>query len=247
MKNLIVADVMRILRKPTYRVIMGLSLFAALAVAVYTRMHTWSGFAFATDQYAVASATELLFGIMIYLTVYADEFSANSMQALIGHGLSRFKLLLAKCIDGGIITVISFGVYTVWVLALGRVLGAPMNEAEIAFLCGELLVDGVKSFGFAALAMIVLYGTKNVSLATTVDVVLIVASSLFLAIFQNIPKIKFMHLEQTVFSGAVDCAGIDWQLVGGAALGSLFWELFKVIVISLLLSYLLFRKKELDF
>ena len=226
---------------------MGIVLLMSLVWAVHTKMNVWNGFSYTAEQADAIGITELLLGIMIYLTVYADEFSSNSMQCLIGRGISRFKLLAAKCIDCGIITAVSFGVYTIWVLLLGLVLGAHMNGTEAVFLCTQFLVAGVKTFGFATLAMIVLYATKNVSYATVANVLLIVASDLFLAGFHKIPGIKFMHWDNKIFSGAVECAGIDLQLSGGGALATILWDLGKVVVVSLLLSYLFFRRKELDF
>ena len=79
-------------------------------------------------------AGELLLGIMIYLSVYADEFTSNSMQILIGRGVSRFRLILSKFVNCVIISVISFAAYTALVLVLGLILGAGLTGDEAFFL-----------------------------------------------------------------------------------------------------------------
>ena len=111
MKDLIIADVTRIFRKPTYRVALLVCLGLSLIWAIRTRVNVWNGYTFVTGQAGVLKISGLILGISIYLSVYADEFSSNSMQCLIGHGISRFRLLFAKFIDCVIVTVASFLIY----------------------------------------------------------------------------------------------------------------------------------------
>lgn len=91
MKNLISADVIRILRKPSYRILLLMSFILVAYVAIKTRFGVWDGYQYTTKQYTMLGiAGELLLGIMIYLSVYADEFTSNSMQILIGRGCPGF-------------------------------------------------------------------------------------------------------------------------------------------------------------
>ena len=152
-----------------------------------------------------------------------------------------------KNIDCFIVTAICSGIYTIWILALGLIFGAHLNRIELSFLCIQMLVGAVRMFGFAVIAMIVLYSTKNVSLATAFNVFLAIAFDLMLTGLNKIPVIKFAHLENSFFSGAVNCAGIDMQLTGASAAVAILCELLKVVILSLGLTYILFRKKELDF
>ena len=248
MKSLIQADLIRILRKPTYRITLLLALLLTLSVAVRTRFNVWNGYAYASNQYSMMNLVmDLIMGALIFISVYADEFTSNSMQTLIGRGISRFKLLLAKMTDSIIITMISYGAYILAVLLIGFIMGAGMGSGEVEFLLSSALSGAVKTIGFGAIAMIVLYGTKNVTFATLTDIFLLAAADIVMDNFKKIPMIKYLHLEQRVFSGAVDAAKAGLMLGNKTALFTILWELLKICVLCLIIGYALFKNKELDF
>ena len=248
MKDLILADIIRILRKPTYRGTLIVVFIITLSVALRTRFNVWNGFTYASNQYTMQSLVmELVMAVMIFLSVYADEFTSNSMQTLIGHGVSRFKLLLAKFIDCVIVTVFSYMAYMVFVLLLGLVMGAGISLEETGFLASGIMAGAVKTIGFATVSMIVLYWTKNVAFATLADIILTAAAPLIFDIFKKIPAVKFLHLENRLFPGVIDCARASLMLGDNGAILTILWELIKVCAVSILISYLLFKDKELEF
>ncbi len=124
MKDLVIADIIRIFRKPTYRIVLLVCLVLSLVRGISCRMDVWNGYTFVTGQAGTMKIVGLILGISIYLSVYADEFSSNSMQCLIGHGVSRFRLLLAKFLDCVIVTVTTFIIYFFFMMMLGLALGA---------------------------------------------------------------------------------------------------------------------------
>ncbi|MCR5650991.1 MAG: hypothetical protein K6F86_07415 [Lachnospiraceae bacterium] len=247
MKDLILADVTRIFRKPTYRIVLLICLGLSLVWAIRARLNVWNGYTFVTGQAGVLKIAGVILGISIYLSVYADEFSSNSMQCLIGHGISRFRLLLAKFVDCVIVTVATFLIYFFFTMMLGLGLGAGINAAELKYISGLMMVWMFRSLGYATFSMIVLYWTKNVALATIADAILLFAAGTLLSFLNNIPVIKFLHMNTYIFEGMLTVANSSIQL--GQASGWL-WILFaiaKICVFSIVVSFLLFRKKELDF
>ena len=247
MKDLIIADVTRIFRKPTYRIVLLFCLGSSLIWAIRAKMNVWNGYTFVTGQAGALKIVGVILGITIYLSVYADEFSSNSMQCLIGHGISRFRLLLAKFIDCVIVTAASFLIYIFFMMMLGLALGAGINAYELKYISGLIMVWMLRSLGYATFSMIVLYWTKNIAFATITDAILLFASSTLLTFLNNIPVIKFYHLNTYIFDGMLTGANSSIQL--GQASGWL-WIIFaivKICVFSIVVSFLLFRKKELDF
>ena len=247
MKNLIIADLTRIFRKPTYRIALLVCFALAIIWAIRAKMNVWNGYTFVSGQEVALNICGNILGISIYLSVYADEFTSNSMQCLIGHGVSRFRLLLAKFIDCVIVTAVSFFAYYFFTMMLGLAMGAGINLAELAFFSGNIMVWALKALGYATFSMIVLYWSKNVVLATFTDVFLLFAGGLLLSIFNHIPVIKFYHLENYIFEGILTRANASLQL--GLAEGWL-WIIFaiaRICIFSVVVSYLLFRNKELDF
>ena len=248
MKNLIVADVKRILRKPSYWIVLGICLMISLFWTIGSRKDgAISGLTFASNQGTSINTLNLFIGIAIYVSVYADEFTSNSMQCLIGRGISRKGLLIAKFINCVIITFISYGVYALFITAMALVTGVKMNGAEISFLYSSILTNAFLVLGYATISMIILFWSKNVAYATLVDVFLLFAGSNIMSIFSKIPVIKLLHIERHVFSNALECAKVDLLLTGGTAIFTLLWHVIKICAVSIILAYLLFRKKELDF
>ena len=247
MKNLIVADITRIFKKPTYRLVLLVCCALSLIWAIRTKMNVMNGYTFATGQGKALNLVGHILGIAIYLSVYADEFSSNSMQCLIGHGVSRFRLLLAKFIDCVIVTVVSYAAYYLFTLIMGLVFGAGMNASEFSYITGLTVVWMLKALGYATFAMIVLYWTKNVGVATFVDVFLLVFGGFMLGFFDNIAVLKFYHLQTYFFEGMLINANASIQMGQADAWFWMFFAIVRICVFSVIVSFLLFRKKELDF
>ena len=248
MKSLIFADVKRILRKPTYWIVLGICLLISLFWTIHSKgSGGLSGFSFASSQTTALKTMNLFIGIAIYVSVYADEFSSNSMQCLIGRGISRKRLLIAKFINCVIITFISYGIYTLFITTTGLIMGANMKAAESSFLYSSVLTNAFTVLGYATISMIILFWSKNVAYATLVDAFLLFAGDTILSGLNIIPVINLWHIERHVFSQALECAKVDLLLTGGTAIFTMFWHVAKICAISIILAYLLFRKKELDF
>ena len=248
MKNLIFADVKRILRKPSYCIVLGICLLISLFWTIQSNnVDGLSGFSFASSQGKAINTMNLFIGIAIYVSVYADEFTSNSMQCLIGRGISRRRLLIAKFINCVIVTFISYGIYTLFISITGLTMGARMNGAESSFLYSSILTNAFIVLGYATISMIILFWSKNVAYATLVDAFLLFAGDTLLSGLNVIPVINLWHIDRHVFSHALECAKVDLLLTGGTAIFTLLWHVAKICAISIILAYLLFRKKELDF
>ena len=248
MKDLIFADVKRILRKPSYWIVLGICLLISLFWTIQSKgSDGLSGFSFASSQGTAINTMNLFIGIAIYVSVYADEFTSNSMQCLIGRGISRRRLLIAKFVNCVIVTFISYGIYTLFITITGLLMGAKMNVAESSFLYSTILTNAFTVLGYATISMIILFWSKNVAYATLVDAFLLFTGDTLLSGLNMLPAIKFWHIDRHVFSQALECAKVDLLLTGGTAIFTLLWHVAKICAISIILAYLLFRKKELDF
>ncbi|MCR4924287.1 MAG: hypothetical protein K5931_09815 [Lachnospiraceae bacterium] len=247
MISLIRADIKRILRKPSYRLILIICMVLIMIGALDARLGLWNGLTFVSSISFLLTFIDTILGITIFLAVYADEFSSNSMQCLIGRGISRFKLIASKLCNCIIITFMSYGLMALLVTILALSMRADMNSMEASFIYASIFMRALKMLGFATVAMIVLFAFRNIALATFVDVLLVTAADMINNIFDIIPVIKFMHLENYFYSGAINCAEVDFLFGDGKQI--LFAILLFLILgaVSLLLSYMIFRKKELEF
>ena len=95
MRNVIRADIERIIRKPSFLCIIALTL-----IFLATRKSA----DVAEEQIEYIKEyfnTLLLFAVSIpvFLSIYSDDIKSGSVISLIGNGLSRKKVILAKLID----------------------------------------------------------------------------------------------------------------------------------------------------
>lgn len=246
MRDIIFADTKRILRKPTYWILMCIALIASLIAGIVARRGAWNSISYISNQGMAFGIMGMILGISIFLGVYADEFTSNSMQCLIGRGISRFKLLAIKVADCVIVSFACFLLYGLFVILLGFIMDAGLNAYELKYIFGSVFSNTLCVIGFSTIAMIVLYATKNVALSTLVDVVLYFASLGIKSALGRIPVVKFLHLENHLVDNGLNIMLSDFMLGNGSLLG-MVWKILRVCVISLIISYLFFRKKELDF
>ena len=210
MRSLIVSDILRILKKKTYWIVMAI----VLALTLFSQLGMIkSGFNGMTSQTTnIRNTGSTILGICIFLSVYADEFSSRSMQCMIGRGISRAKLQTAKFIDCVILTLISCVVWAAWVTVLNLI-----------------------------------FGGKLVAAATVVDIVLyIVLFSFIELIATSAPLAPTITAHRICLTGCIN--QIYTRIVLGQPCG---WLIAGVCLVyiggALLISILVFRKRELDF
>jgi hypothetical protein len=84
LKDLIFADVKRILRKPSYWIVLGICLLISLFWTIQSKgSDGLSGFSFASSQGTAINTMNLFIGIAIYVSVYADESRQIPCSALL--------------------------------------------------------------------------------------------------------------------------------------------------------------------
>ena len=247
MKDLIIADITRIFKKPTYRIVLLVCFCISIIFAIRAKINVWNGYTFVSGQADALNICGYILGITIYLSVYADEFTSNSMQCMIGHGVSRFRLLLAKFFDCVIVTVATYLIFYFFIMMLGLALAAGINLYELKFISGGIMVSALKALGYGTFSMIVLYWTKNVIMATFLDALLLFAGGMLLSLLDRIPFIKFYHMDRYIFDGMLSYANASLQLGRADAWLFIFLAIARISLFSIVVSFLLFRNRELDF
>ena len=105
MISLMRADLRRILNKRSFQIVLGLTAALALSFVIMDRMNFWNGFVFAVNRInSLESTIPLIMGLALFIGVYADEFQSKALQAAIGRGLPRRRLILVKIIDCTVLT-----------------------------------------------------------------------------------------------------------------------------------------------
>ena len=216
------------------------------------------------------SATEafipFMVGIPIFAAVFMDDFKSRTMQTAIGRGISRDKLILSRFIEVILMMVEAYIVFGITAAICGAVLGA--TAGGIAGLIGKMFLSAVVIVAHISCAMFLLYLTQN----PTVGLVfyILFEASVFKLLFSLLDSISFLKdnnispkdwIPSGIYTNASN------YLLGVAEINSPELDLFTpaieqdipkgivylliligaYIILPVILSQVVFRKKELDF
>lgn len=249
MRNLLKGDIRRILRKKIFAIFFVLMLFCDIGVCVFTyckRQNT--GFAFVYDQVTAIPFIFFIFCLVVFLGVYADEFKSMTMIGVIGRGLSRKKLVIAKFIDSVLLLCIQTGGFAL-VLFLGIAFSPlELTTDEIRFLFIRILVETFLIIGYMTMAAFMLYLTNNIAVSVFSLLGLYFLVNFGLQIANLSPMLRALHLDRYYLAGLGGSAFTD-LIIGNAAAAAVTLLIGGVVYIggALVVTMLYFTKKELDF
>lgn len=155
------ADLWRIFRRiPRLIVIVLLYALTTLVfVQLFRHEMELSPLMIAYEHYVVGFIP-LVFGLVEMAAIYADDFRAKTMQAAIGRGMSRIKVVLCKLADMAILMFLDVAFFGVILLASGAIWKMGMGV-----LAGELLLSLLsawfKTVAYTSLAMALAFYTQN--------------------------------------------------------------------------------------
>ena len=216
------------------------------------------------------SATEafipFMVGIPIFSAVFSDDFKSRTMQTAIGRGISRDKLILSRFIEVILMMVEAYIVFAITAAICGAVLGA--TAGGIFGLVGRMLLSAVCILSHLSIAMLLVYLTQN----PTVGLVfyILFEANVFRLILKLVDNISFLKdngisIADWVPSGVYTKASN--YMLGVAAVNDAELDIFTpaieqditkgilylllligaYIILPVILSQVVFRKKELDF
>ena len=121
MRRLIRADIRRILKKRSVIVLFCIALvFLCLHVVGSCLAYDMDPVVPVKNLMSRIRVPELVIGLVILFGVYSDDFRSMTYSSVIGRGLTRSKLVLAKLLDTVILTALMYGIITL-VLRLGPI------------------------------------------------------------------------------------------------------------------------------
>ncbi len=249
MRRLIRADIRRILKKRSVVVLFCIAL-------AFLGMHVvGSCLAYGKDPVVPVKGLmshmgmpELVIGLVILFGVYSDDFRSMSYSSVIGRGLTRSKLVLAKLLDTVILTALMYGIITL-VLRLGLLfVGCDFTPRLSRAFYMTIFITVYKTVGYIALSSMILYITNNIPVTTISLLLLYIAVPFSALLFSLNPQVKALHIERLHYAGLAGNAFSDF-LFGSAVMGigKLFFGLLIYLGLVLFVTIKIFDKKELEF
>ncbi|MBR1629763.1 MAG: hypothetical protein IJ679_10955 [Lachnospiraceae bacterium] len=239
MKELIRADLRRILRKPSFTILLIFLLFFQLVDVIRTMEDP--------DQYITLSHSSfggiylMIVTIFAFLSVFADDQKSNAYASIIGTGMERHTLLLAKIIDCTILIGLYYSIMLIVRDYLCRELEMPVSVRQRCFVALFVFFCALRGTSCLILSMLVLYAFDSTSIAILTDVTLTLIAGTLCKYLQTISKVE---LYDFLIDGLFDNA------YANLSVGRLPWQLVPAFVVyfggAFAAAAAIFQKKELS-
>jgi len=241
MLNLLRSEAYRLARKRSmYIYIVALLLGYALLVFVRS-----GGF---TAESVVSDSSNFNFfpalaGAFLFSAIYTDDLNSKNLATLVGYGLSKTTIVMAKFITSVVSSVIFFVLLVGVHCAMYAVLGFAPTPRDVGWVFAFGLKYTLMTIVFMALSSIVVYGFQRTTFALVTYILFgfgIVTSLIKVA--DSVLKLK---LADYLVSSLTD--NITYGLISGtSALPSVVGYLGYLIV-ALVLAAVAFNRKEMEF
>ena len=243
MRNLLRADLKRIFRVGLIYVGLLLALIYISYKALECVVNDGSIGLINGVQKALSGTPIALFIVFpTFYAVFAHELSSKSMQTVLGHGITRDKLIIAKLLDSAIVLLC---VYLVIIVATLVVINGEsaivLSSQQQTNLVIFIILRWLRHFGYIVFSAMIMY----ISGSTVLGIVACVAFTVvFRLVFNMIEFFSSLSLYDYTFDGLLDWAytGIEmeafpWQLLPAAC----------YLLAALAITTYFFRRKEFDF
>lgn len=243
MRNLLRADLKRIFR-------VGLIYIGLLLALIYISYTVLEGVVNDGSIGLVRGVQKSLSGAPIALfivfptfyAVFAHELSSKSMQAVLGHGITRDKLIVAKLLDAAIVLLcVYLVIIAVTLVVINGESAIILSSQQQTNLVIFIILRWLRHFGYIVFSAMIMY----ISGSTVLGIVVCVAFTVvFKLVFNMIEFFSSLSLYDYTFDGLLDWAytriemeAFPWQLLPAAC----------YLLAALAITTYFFRRKEFDF
>ena len=177
-----------------------------------------------------------------FYAVFAHELSSKSMQIVLGHGITRNKLIIAKLLDAAILLLCLYLVIiTVALIVINSGSAIVLSQQQQVNLIIYIILRWLRHFGYIVFSAMIMY----ISGSTVLGIIACIAFTVvFKLVFNIIEFFSSVSLYDYTFDGL-----LDWAYTG-IEVGAAPWQLLPAgcyLLAALALTTYFFRRKEFDF
>lgn len=177
-----------------------------------------------------------------FYAVFAHELSSKSMQTVLGHGITRDKLIIAKLLDAAILLLCLYLVIIVAALIVikteSAIVLSPQQQVNLIIF---ILLRWLRHFGYIVFSAMIMY----ISGSTVLGIIACIAFTVvFKLVFNIVEFFSSLSLYDYTFDGM-----LDWAYTG-IEVGAAPWQLLPAacyLLAALAITTYFFRRKEFDF
>jgi ABC-type transport system involved in multi-copper enzyme maturation permease subunit len=243
MRNLLRADLKRIFRVGLIYVGLLLALISISYTVLEGVVNDGSiGLINGVQKSLNGAAMALFIVFPAFYAVFAHELSSKSMQTVLGHGITRDKLIIAKLLDAAIVLLCLYLVIIVAALiainTVSQVVLSPQQQLNLIIF---IILRWLRHFGYIVFSAMIMY----ISGSTVLGIIACIAFTVvFKLVFNIVEFFSSLSLYDYTFDGL-----LDWAYTG-IEVGAAPWQLLPAVcylLAALAITTYFFRRKEFDF
>jgi hypothetical protein len=247
MCKLINGEIYRLLHKKSMYIYFG-SLAVGYFIIAFIRSGGFDENSIVNDAFNFFLFLPPIAGGYLFAAIYTDDLSARNLITLVGFGMGKAKITVAKLIIAALFGTVIFAAAPLVLYAVHAALGWPATAGAMTTIfmvsCKYLLT----TLAYCALAGIAVYGLQRATFAMVLYILLSfnVVGGLLTVLFTNMAGQAFAPiLTDRLMSGITD--RIMAGMMGAIPLTLPVVEYTVYVAIAASLSVIAFRKKEMEF
>jgi len=246
MLNYIKGEIFRLIHKKSMYTYFGF-MFIGYALITFMRSGGFDEASVTNDALTLFMMLPVMIGGFMFMAIYLDDLNAKSLVALVGFGMSKAQIIVAKLILSLLFNGILFGIFPIFHWLLYVVFGSGARFDALSEIYIITLRYGLLTIGYSALVAALVYGVQRATLPMVVYVV-----AAFGTIYNLLAALVLNPLAESGFDlGSLFVFEIvnriSIALVNGEPILTLLIGYILYVGIASVVSTVVFHKKEMEF
>jgi ABC-type transport system involved in multi-copper enzyme maturation permease subunit len=243
LRNLIKADLCRILK--TKMLYVGTVIAVAVLVFTILRSLTSAGRNATGYMSGLNSALDgfifpVVIALPVFIAVFSHELTSKSMQCILGHGLTRGKLITSKLLEAAILLA---GIFAIIMIA-AIVLASPEYAISSRQMTNGIIaiwLRALRFFGYICFSAMIMF----IANSTSLGIIVCVAFTLVLRIgFMALSRLGGIEVYDYTIDGLLDWA---YKSIEAGGPGLQIIPVFLYILAAVAITVIFFNRKEFEF
>lgn len=249
MRNYILADIRRICHKKSFLATAGayIGLFLIMIFIYFNPSFTPAAYVAKTVTFL--NFFPLFVGLIVFLSVYYDDFKSKSMQIAIGYGMPRYKVVLSKVVESTLLLFVTVFFVGIIILLVPAALGIALSGTQAVELIASIIAEALRAIGYICMSAIPVFYTQN-SVNGTILFVLFSSKTVMILLTMILGQDILVNLagDLTQYLYTSMLYSTRNMLMQTGTVNIILFAAFALyIVLPVILSVICFRKKELEF
>ncbi len=245
---LLKADLYKLLKNKNTFLVPGILLFLVYGVVFGFMRHNMDLNTWLMLVEIITVLSPLVIGMYLLAITYGSDLKSHNAQAVLGHGYTRIQYLLYKFLFFLMVSIISYLALFVILYLIPVILGIEVSTASLNYVIAQIVVVFLRNLVYLSLSLIFLFMVQSVGASYAIYGILStqVFASLITMLFRWNKVVNVIgDLSAYLPSNASSELMYNWSK--GMTFDSNVLILLAYVVGSLIVSYVVYRNKELEF